>query len=77
MMDFVVLLRSDQNPNSGPVSSPLRLNADRPRPRKYGGASKIWRYRHIVGRMTAESTRKGWRKMSVDERKTGGREGSK
>lgn len=54
MIVFVVLLRSDQNPNSGPVSSPLRLKADRPRPRKYGGASKICRYLHIVGRMTAE-----------------------
>lgn len=56
-MDFVVLLRSDQNPKSGPVRSALRLKADSPRPRKYGGASKIWRYLHIVGRMTAETTR--------------------
>lgn len=62
MMDFVVLLRSDQNPKIGPVSSPLRLKADRPRPRKYGGASKIWRYLHIVGRMTAETIREGWRR---------------
>lgn len=54
MMDFVVLLRSDQTPNSGPVSSPLRLKADRPRPRKYGGASRICKYLHIVGKMTAE-----------------------
>lgn len=67
-MDFVVLLRSDQNPKSGPVSSPLRLKADRPKPRKYGGASKIWRYLHIVGRMTAERSppERGWRRMSEE-----------
>lgn len=72
IMDFVALLRSDQNPKSGPVSSPLRLKADRPKPRKYGGASKIWRYLHIVGRMTAERSppERGWRRMS-EERKGG------
>lgn len=58
-MVFVVLLRSDHTPNSGPVSRLLRLKADRPRPRKYGGASRIWRYLHIVGRITAESSREG------------------
>lgn len=66
-MDFVVLLRSDQNPKSGPERSALRLKADSPRPRKYGGASKIWRYLHIVGRMTAETTREWWRGTSVGE----------
>lgn len=66
-MDFVVLLRSDQNPKSGPERSALRLKADSPRPRKYGGASKIWRYLHIVGRMTAETTREQWRGTSVGE----------
>lgn len=71
MIDFVVLLRSDQIPKSGPVSSPLRLKAARPSPRKYGGASKIWRYLHIVGRMTAETPREGWRRMSEEEK--GGR----
>lgn len=58
-MDLVVPLRSDQNPNSGPVRSPLRLKADRPRPRKYGGASRICRYFHMVGRMTAGGQSKG------------------
>lgn len=58
-MDLVVPLRSDQNPNRGPVRSPLRLKADRPRPRKYGGASRICRYFHMVGRMTAGGQSKG------------------
>lgn len=53
IMNFVDLARSDQIPNIGPVSSPLKLKADSPRPRKYGGASKSCRYFHIVGRMTA------------------------
>lgn len=55
-MVFVVPLRSDHMPKNGPVSRPLRLKADRPRPRKYGGASRIWRYFHIVGRITAEGS---------------------
>lgn len=55
-MGFVVPLRSDHMPKSGPVSRLLRLKADRPRPRKYGGASRIWRYLHIVGRITAEGS---------------------
>lgn len=61
-MDLVLPLRSDQNPNSGPVRSPLRLKADRPRPRKYGGASRICRYLQMVGRTTA-----GGRGESVSE----------
>lgn len=56
-MDLVLPLRSDQNPNSGPVRSPLRLKADSPRPRKYGGASRICRYLQMVGRMTAGGRR--------------------
>lgn len=34
MIFLVVLVLSDQWPNSGPARRPLRLNADRDRPRK-------------------------------------------
>lgn len=34
MIFFVVCVRSDQYPNSGPDKSPLRLKADRAKPRK-------------------------------------------
>lgn len=53
MIFFVVRVLSDQCPNSGPDSRPLRLNADKVRPRKYGAASKVCKYLHIVGNITA------------------------
>lgn len=53
MIFFVVCARSDQWPNKGPARSPLKLNADRLRPRKYGAAFSVCRYLHIVGKITA------------------------
>lgn len=55
MIFLVVPVLSDQCPNKGPDRRPLRLNADRAKPKKYGGASKVCKYLHIVGNMTAYS----------------------
>lgn len=50
---LVACVLSDQWPNSGPDRRPLKLNADSAKPRKYGAASKVCKYRHIVGNITA------------------------
>ncbi len=56
MSFLVVPVLSDQCPNSGPDNRPLKLNADRAKPRKYGAASKVCKYLHIVGNITAGET---------------------
>lgn len=53
MIFLVVLVLSDQWPKIGPDRRPLKLNADRANPRKYGGASKVCKYLHTVGNITA------------------------
>lgn len=53
MIFLVVRVLSDQWPNSGPDRRPLKLKADRAKPKKYGGASKVCKYLQIVGNITA------------------------